>query len=251
MTIVTAPRVWAVIPARGGSKGIPRKNLAELAGAPLIAHAIRAARAHPAVARAYVSTDDPEIAAAARAEGAEVPFLRPGALAADDVPLLPVVQHLCAAVPDDVGVDTVLLLQPTNPFRLREDIHRALEKLWSCDCDCVVSLSPRDTHPLRARLLDNDRPRPLLDAPQLYAQRQDFPSVFYLDGCVVAVRRDRLARQTHYFGTDQRAIVVDRLSGLDIDTPFDLELARWLAVSLPAALYVDSPQRQALLAQMT
>lgn len=136
------PRVLAVIPARAGSKGLPRKNLAELDGVPLLGHAVRFAASVPEVSRCVVSTDDNEIAAVARAYGAEVPFRRPADLARDDTPMGPVLQHALAAVEQDAEpFDLLVLLMTTTPVRRAEDLSAAIATLDNSDADGVVSVS--------------------------------------------------------------------------------------------------------------
>ena len=126
-----APYVLAVLPARGGSKGLPRKNVRHIAGKPLIAYSIEAAKASPLVSRVIVSTDDEEIAEIARQYGADVPFMRPPELATDSAPTEPVLQHALAFVEDTEGqpVDAVLFLQPTDIFRRDRIVHRVVERL--------------------------------------------------------------------------------------------------------------------------
>jgi CMP-N,N'-diacetyllegionaminic acid synthase len=150
MTISHDPRVLAVIPARGGSKGFPGKNVADLAGIPLIGHSIAAARMMPWVTRCVVSTDDPEIALVAERLGGDVPFRRPAELAADDTPMARVLTHALAIVEkDETPYDYLLLLDPTSPARDPEQVRAALSQLVSRpDWDGVVSVSPPDFHPL-------------------------------------------------------------------------------------------------------
>ena len=138
--------VLAVIPARAGSKGIPRKNLAPLGGRPLIAWTIAAALAAKSVGRVIVSTDSPEIADAARALGAEVPFLRPAELATDESESLPVLVHAAATADPDGQAAGGALLQPTSPLRTADDIDAAAA-LAGEDVDAVVSVATAATHP--------------------------------------------------------------------------------------------------------
>ena len=130
--------VLGLIPARGGSKGIPRKNLRELAGKPVLAWTIEAALACPLLDRVLVSTDDDEIAAAARACGAEVPFARPAQLANDDTPDLPVYRHALETL--GYEFDVVAWLRPTAPLRTAEDIAAAVRLLEETGADCVRSV---------------------------------------------------------------------------------------------------------------
>lgn len=147
--------ILAVIPARGGSKGVPRKNLRSLQGKPLLAWTIEAAKACGLVDRVVVSTEDPEIAKAAKDFGAEVPFLRPADLATDTALTLPVVQHAVREIEKDgFHADLVLLLQPTTPLRTTTDIEAALRLQRETDCDCVVSVvDVGGNHPNRMKKL--------------------------------------------------------------------------------------------------
>lgn len=140
----TGPRVLAVIPARGGSRGLPGKNTRSLCGLPLVAHAIRAAAMTPVVSRAVVTTDSEQIAALAREHGGDVPFMRPLELAADDTPMAPVIAHAITTVEALEGTtyDAVLLLDPTSPARDPQQLADAVEVLWQDpDLDGVVSVS--------------------------------------------------------------------------------------------------------------
>lgn len=137
-------RILAVIPARGGSKGLPGKNIRPLAGVPLIGHAIACGRATPSVARTIVTTDDEGIAEVARALGGDVPFLRPAELAQDDTPMAPVIQHALAAVEqeEDATYEGVLLLDPTSPARDPRRIAEAIDLFDArSDLDGVVAVS--------------------------------------------------------------------------------------------------------------
>jgi CMP-N,N'-diacetyllegionaminic acid synthase len=142
--VSAAPRVLAVIPARGGSRGLPGKNVRPLCGIPLVGHAIRAAAMTPSVTRTILSTDSEEIADVARRFGGDVPFLRPADLAADDTPMAPVVAHALKTVEEEEGqaYDAVLLLDPTSPARLPQQLDSAAELLWSDpELDGVISVS--------------------------------------------------------------------------------------------------------------
>ncbi len=215
-------RCLAVIPARGGSKGVPRKNLRLLAGVPLIALSIAFARSCKCIARVVVTTDDEEIAAVARRSGAEVPGLRPPELAGDDVPLLPVVQEAVRRADPKGEYPAVLLLQPTTPLRIEPDVQSALHELQQHpDCDAVLSLTPVRQHPFRMRLLEDGVPVPLFKTPEGTAQRQDLPEVYYFSGAIVAARREALLRQRTFWGENLRAVVVDDFSGIDIDDEMD------------------------------
>lgn len=141
-------RILGIIPARGGSKGLPRKNLRPLAGAPLIAHTIEAARLCQRLTRCVVTTDDPEIAAVARDHGAEVPFLRPAELAQDSTPMAPVIRHALETIESQDGpYDAVVLLDPTSPSRDPNHVDAAIVALLASSADGIVAVSQPTFHP--------------------------------------------------------------------------------------------------------
>jgi len=151
VTTPPGPRVLAVVPARGGSKGLPGKNIRPLWGLPLIAHSIRAAALTPEVTRCVVTTDSEQIAAVANAHGGEAPFLRPAELAADDTPMAPVVRHALEWVEHEEGVayDAVLLLDPTSPARVPAQLAEAARRLATTPAlDGVISVSEPTFNPV-------------------------------------------------------------------------------------------------------
>ena len=160
-------KVLGVIPARGGSKSIPRKNLADVAGRPLLAYIVEAGLTARHVDRLIVSTEDEEIADAARSLGAEVPFRRPEALAADEVSLIPVVQHAMRAM-DESGFrsDVVVSLQATSPFLEGKDVDLLVEKMREGEADSAVSVERVEhQHPYWVKRLEGDRLYPFNDNP--------------------------------------------------------------------------------------
>jgi CMP-N-acetylneuraminic acid synthetase len=229
-----------VIPARGGSKGIPRKNLAPLAGRPLIAYTIDAARSSAGLTRMIVSTDDEEIAVVARRFGADVPFLRPSSLAADDSAMVDVLVDLVGTLEqrEDYHPDILVLLQPTSPFRRAQHIDRAIDLLVGSGADSVVSVIPvpHQFTPSSLLRLDGDRllswDDPAAGGVAGPMRRQDKPQLFARNGPAVVVVRTRvvLERGTLY-GPDTRGYVMSREDSLDIDDAFDLRLAELLIAS--------------------
>ena len=152
--------ILGVIPARGGSKGVPDKNLRQVCGKPLIAYTFEAARASRRLGRVVLSTDDPDIASAGRNAGIEVPFVRPADLAADDSPMLPVLQHAAREMTTrGYAPDVVVLLQPTSPLRRTDHIDAAIELLTASGADTVVSVVevPHQFNPASVMRLDGDR----------------------------------------------------------------------------------------------
>ena len=221
-----------MIPARGGSKGIPRKNLAPLAGRPLIAHTIDAARASERLTRLIVSTDDDEIAGVARDLGADVPFLRPVRLAADDTPMIDVLQDALRTLREHEAYETdvLVLLQPTSPFRRAEHIDAAVDLLISSGADAVVSVVavPHQFTPSSLMTIRGGSLVPWQDGA-LPSRRQDKPELFARNGpAVLAVRPRVLTDHGTLFGENTRALVMPRDKSLDIDDAFDLQLAELL-----------------------
>lgn len=218
-------RTLGVIPARGGSKGLPGKNLRQVHGRPLIAYTVAAARSARTLERVIVSTDHADIAQAARAYGAEVPFLRPRELAGDDTPTLPVLQHAVEEM-DRLGYrcEVIVTLQPTSPLRTADDIDRAVALLADGGCDSVVSLVESPAHPSRMRLLDDGLVRPLMGPEFVLERRQDSPPVYAENGAIYVTRRDVLMERGVILGPKTKPLIMPRERSLDIDDEIDLAL---------------------------
>lgn len=223
-----------VVPARGGSKGIPRKNLVMVGGRPLLAYTAAAARASR-LARVVLSTDDETIADAGRALGLEVPFMRPAALAADDAPMIPVLRHAVTEMAArGFAADVVVLLQPTSPLRRAEHIDGALDLLEQTGADTVVSVVevPHQFSPASVMRLADGRLRPLAEGP-VVTRRQDKPRVYARNGpAVLATRVAMLERESLYDG-DCRPLVMGAEDSLDVDGPWDLELLEFILSRRP------------------
>jgi CMP-N,N'-diacetyllegionaminic acid synthase len=212
----------AVIPARGGSKGIPRKNLAVLGGRPLIAWAIDAGLGSRAVGRTVVSTEDEEITAIARSLGADV-LARPRELAADETPMREVIAHALGELRD---CDVFVLLQPTSPLRRAKHVDEAVGLLLESGADSIVSVVevPHRFAPQSLMALRDGRLFPLGVSP---ARRQDKDRVFARNGpAILAFRPDRI--EADLYGGDCRPYLMRPEDSVDVDGPFDLELAEFL-----------------------
>jgi CMP-N,N'-diacetyllegionaminic acid synthase len=214
-------KVLGLIPARGGSRGVPRKNVRELGGKPVLAWTLEAALGCPSLDRVVVSTDDDEIADLARTYGAEVPFERPAELAADETPDLPVYRHALETLGEDC--DAVAWLRPTAPLRTADDIAAAVA-LLDDGADCVRSVCEAEHSPYWMGRIHEGRLVPLLD--DVPAQRQLLPPVYRLNGAVDIVRcssvRDEL------FGGTVRPYVMPLERSVDLDTELDFLLAEAL-----------------------
>jgi CMP-N,N'-diacetyllegionaminic acid synthase len=220
--------VLGLIPARGGSKGVPGKNVRLLGGKPLVAHAAAVARESGVIDRVLLSTDDVDIADAGRRAGLDVPFLRPASLAADDTPMLPVIQHAVAAL-GDMGWDAeiVVLLQPTSPLRTAAHIREAVALLRQTGADSVVTVVevPRHLSPDYVMRIDEGRLRPFLPEGARVTRRQDARAAYSRDGTVYACWRRTLDRFGDIYGNDCRPLVIDAAESLSIDSPADWDEA--------------------------
>jgi CMP-N,N'-diacetyllegionaminic acid synthase len=220
----------AIIPARGGSKGIPRKNIVSLCGKPLIAYSIDAARGSTAVVRTIVSTDDAEIAEIARSLGAEI-RMRPASLSQDDTPTRAVLEHVVTALAAELYTpDAVLTLQPTSPLRTARHIDEAAT-MYVADprADSLVSCVevPHVFHPESVMRRDaQGYLEPYFQMPQPH-RRQDKPPAVARNGAAIYITRT--ARLSEYvFGGRLLAYMMDAESSVDIDTRDDLRVAEEL-----------------------
>lgn len=223
--------VLAVIPARGGSRGVPRKNLRAVGGRPLIAWSIdlgKAAVADGLVRRAIVSTDDDEIAAFARAEGADVPFVRPADLAGDKAKMAPVLRHAVLSCEESEGIryDWVLLLQPTSPFRNAEDLRAALDLARAGGCDSVISVvQVFDVHPVLMKKIEDDALVPFCVPEPEGTRRQDYaPAAYMRNGAIYLTRRDVLVERGSIWGDTIRPYVMPEERSVSIDTEMHIRL---------------------------
>lgn len=223
--------VLGVIPARGGSRSIPHKNIVSLGGRPLLAYTAEAVLASKRLTRAVLSTDDEEIARVGRGLGLEVPFLRPAALATDETPMADVLRHAMdwLAEYQAFSADALVVLQPTSPLRRAEHIDAAVELLIETGADTVVSVVevPHQFNPVSLMRLEDGGLRPYLDQPMVL-RRQDKPRVYARNGpAVLAARRDVVASGRLY-GATVRPLLMERAESVDIDDADDLALAELL-----------------------
>lgn len=225
--MVSRSKVIAIVPARGGSKSLPRKNVKALRGVPLLAYSIEAGLAARLVDRVIVSTDDEEIAATAQHFGAEVPFLRPADLALDDTPDLPVFQHAldCLEAEDDLP-EIVVQLRPTSPLRPPGCVDAAIELLCGDPAaDSVRAVARASQNPFKMWQLQPDGALwPLVAGPGIepYNQpRQALPAAYWQTGHVDAMRTATIRNQASMSGASIKALVVDAAYSCDIDTDAD------------------------------
>ena len=236
--MVNATEVLAIIPARGGSKSIPRKNIRLLGGHPLIAYSIATALAAETVTRVLVSTDDEEIARIARQYGAETPFLRPAELAQDDTPDLPVFQHALAWLEENEGYtpQIVVQLRPTSPFRRVWHVDQAVLRLLEHpEADSIRTVCIPFQNPYKMwRIAPDGFMRPLLqsefDEPY-NMPRQLLPEVYWQTGYVDAAWSDTIMVKNSMTGERILPLVIPPEDWIDIDTPNDWRQAERLLES--------------------
>ena len=223
-------RILAFIPARGGSKGIPHKNITPLAGKPLIQYTIDAAKQSRYIDYVLVSTDDEEIAAVARRCGAEVPFLRPPELAADTAKTIDAVLHAIETLREaGETFDSLVLLQPTSPLRTAEDINGAVETFYQNNRRSVVSVSEVSDHPILIRTIEQtpegERLKPLLEGSST-VRRQDMPPFYRVNGSIYINPMEEICQATS-FNDNPVPYVTAKDYSVDIDDPADLVLAEF------------------------
>ena len=222
-------KILAIIPARGGSKGIPRKNIKEFCGKPLIAWTIEAAKKSGIISRLVLSTDDAEISEIGRRYGAEVPFVRPSELAIDTTPTLPVVIHAVRNLmeKENYNPDFVVLLEPTSPGRKAEHIKEAVELMLKTKADSVVSLVEVPGHysPFwQFKIDEEDKMELFVGDPinKIISRRQDLPKTYTRNGAIYIFRPELLfGKEPSLYGKDTRAYIMDPAYSMDIDTPED------------------------------
>lgn len=253
--MVNKPEVLAIVQARGGSKGLPRKNLRLLRGHPLVAYSIASGLAARSITRVIMSTDDEEIAEVAQQYGAGVPFMRPAELAADDTPDYPLFEHALEwlARHEDYRPDAVVQLRPTTPLRPRGMIDDAVRILLDHPAvDCVRGVTvPKQTPYKMWRDGQNGAILPLMDTsfPEPYNMpRQKLPMAYWQTGHVDAIRTSTITVKHSLTGTEVRPILIDGNYCVDIDTLVDFDLAeraieqKQLDIDVPRPLSAGPPR---------
>lgn len=228
--------ILGVIPARGGSKGVPRKNIRLLCGKPLIQYIFESAQKSKYINRLILSTEDSEIADVARSIGIEISFMRPPELATDTASSISVIKHALKHF-DDQGTrfDGIISLQATNPFTSTETIDKAIELWLETKCDSVTTLAEvTQGHPyITKRLKPGNTIESFCAIPDgvVIHRRQDREKAYYMTGALYMRSRQLIEAENmdgHYLGKDARAVVVDELEANDINNQFDFEFVEWI-----------------------
>ena len=232
-------QILAIIPARGGSKGIPKKNLALVGGQPLIQYTLDAVKKSRMVTSAILSSDDDDIIAYCRARGIEVPFKRPDDLSKDHVPMLPVIIHAVSFLRDCKGYvpDYIVILQPTSPLRTGRHIDEAVGLLVNSEVDSVVSVVevPHNFNPFSIMKLEGDYLKPYLEYNENLNIRQMKPKFFARNGAAIyAFTYDCLINKNSLYGEKILPYFMKKEESIDIDEPFDMMLADCILSELGA-----------------
>ncbi len=229
--MINGKSVLAIIPARGGSKGLPGKNKKKLCGKPLIAWSIEVAETCSAIDRVVVSTDDDKLVDVVKKYGAESPFERPAELANDTASTINVIFHTIDWLRDhqDFRPEYILLLQPTSPLRTVEDIEGTIQTLKDKDARAVVSVCETDHHPWWSNILPEDgNMKDFLRPDILNKRRQDLPVFYRLNGAIYLADTDYLYECNGFLGPDTFAYKMPKNRSVDIDSDLDFKLANLL-----------------------
>ncbi|SFD31667.1 cytidylyltransferase domain-containing protein [Ruminococcus albus] len=219
-------KILAVIPARGGSKGIPHKNIVDLCGKPLIVYSIEAGKKSRYIDYVMVSTDDEEIAKVAEQYGAEIPFMRPTDLASDTAKTIDAIIHAITELrKKGECFDVLVLLQPTAPLRNFEDVDKAIETFFSNNCFSLVSVSEVDDHPVLIRSIEEGKLKSLLNVSST-CRRQDMPKYYKVNGCIYINSINELTLNTS-FNDNVIPYRMEKSHSVDIDELCDLYLAEY------------------------
>lgn len=221
-------RILAIVPARGGSKRLPGKNIRLLGGKPLIVWSIDAAKGIAEICDILVSTDDPAIAAVCTAAGAFVPWLRPADLATDTASSVDVVLHALDWYEAGKGaVDGLLLLQPTSPFRTRETVRKGIELFVKHERQAVLGVSPSHAHPMWALKMAGDHLVPFMQAHGLGTRSQDMPPAYTVNGGFYLITPVELRACHSFVGAKTVPLLIESpQEALDIDTEWDWTVAQ-------------------------
>lgn len=220
--------VLAIIPARGGSKGIPGKNIRQFLGKPLILHSIEAALNCAHVTRTVVSTDDDKIAGIAKAHGAEV-IIRPSELAVDTSLVIDAMKYTVRKIEEEgEEIDIVILLEPTSPFRRPEDLEKCIQILLDDEADSVATFTNSDVSPNRLWRVTDDVVEPYIEGAVPWLPRQKQPKAFELTGQIYALSKHTLFEKEDSISLllgRMSAVITPRETALDIDTELDFIMA--------------------------
>ena len=223
-------KVLVIIPARGGSKAIPRKNIKDLNGKPLIAYTIEETKKSKYIDRIVVSTEDDEIANVSVKLGVQVPYLRPKELSGDNSPTIDCVIHMISWLKESEGYipDYVCLLQCTSPLRTYEDIEGTIEKAMDLNFDGAVSVCEAEVNPYWTNVFTGDKLNYFIEEGKKITKRQDLPKVYRINGAVYVIKTNILLKQKTFETDNITGYVMSNEGSVDIDDEIDFKLAELL-----------------------
>lgn len=219
--------ILAIIPARGGSKGLKRKNILDFKGKPLIAHTIKQARNSKYISRIIVSTENEEIAMISKKYGAEIPFMRPNRLANDSSTTNEVIEYTIKELERREGYkpDLICLLQCTSPLRTNYDIDNTISKLFNTNSDSAVSITEAKSNPYWTNILVDDRLEYFIEEGKKIKRRQDLPKIYELNGAVYVVKRETFLKEKTLETKNITGHIMKAENSIDIDNIIDFKIA--------------------------
>lgn len=222
--------ILAIVPARGGSKGIPRKNILPINGKPLIAYTIEAAKGSKYINKTVVSTDDKEIADISKKFGAEIPCLRPSELADDNSSTIDCIIHMVKFLQEKQNYfpDYVCILQCTSPLRNYSDIDGALEKLKKTEQDGIVSVCEAEVNPYWTNVFHDDKLEYFIKEGKKISRRQDLPQIYRINGAIYIIKTDILMKDRTIETDNMTGYIMKNEDSVDIDNLVDFKLAELL-----------------------
>lgn len=222
--------ILAIVPARGGSKGVPRKNIKDLNGKPLIAYTIEAAKASQYIDKVMVSTEDSEIKDVSLKFGGEVPFFRPQQLATDSSPSIDAILYTINRLKEEYNYfpKYVCLLQCTSPLRNEKHIDEAFLKLKETNMDAIVSVCEAEVNPYWSNVFKGDKLDYFLEEGKNITRRQDLPDVYRINGAIYIIKTDVLIENKTFEPDNLTGYIMDNMSSVDIDTSLDFSIAELL-----------------------
>lgn len=230
MQVNKGKNILAIIPARGGSKGVPKKNIKKLNGVPLIAHTLQEAEKSKYLGRIVVSTDDEEIADVARNFHGEVPCLRPAELSTDTATTVDCILHMVNYLKETEGYmpDYICLLQCTSPLRTCEDMDGAIEKLLTSEFDGIISVCEAEANPYWTNVFEKDKLKYFIEEGKNITRRQDLPEIYRYNGAIYMIKTDVFIKEKAFETDNITGYVMSNDNSVDIDTLTDFKIAEIL-----------------------
>jgi N-acylneuraminate cytidylyltransferase/CMP-N,N'-diacetyllegionaminic acid synthase len=225
--LINNSKILAIIPARGGSKGVPKKNIKLLLDKPLIAYTIKAAQDSKYIDRVVVSTEDKNIAEISKRYGAEIPVLRPKELSTDQSPTYEAIIHMLneLALKENYTPDIVCLLQCTSPLRNGADIDGTIERMLKTESDAAVSVCEVESNPYWSNIFEGDKLKYFIEEGRKITRRQDLPKVYRFNGAVYIIKTDVFLKEKTFEIEKLTGYVMSEENSVDIDTFLDFKIA--------------------------